>query len=347
MTQNSSVGQDKCPVLWKAVGDELVFCGRVSNTETVTVAVTAFIDTLHQYRRILIDTRVKLDLKGAGWLAAFPEPNRAVQLRSGEDSQDLITASEALEAAADKHPYNYDFLGKAIDTGFRVASLATPERFVLSVQLARLLVGAESVSSVGSNVRLGQPIPLKGVNGGEPYPVLFVDTMTHLRAKTIRIKERELLNQNGNPGHHALNDYLIEYCKVVGTDEVSLPKDGDCEAPEPPDSYVELEPLISTHLRQEQYREPSGNEVPTYDENGDLSAAEDLAPPEKHCTLVGKDWHPQTAPASGWLNLMPGRTKNETGKPSRAKWQTTINLSYYQDFTGGVARWGGFEPPTP
>ena len=59
-----------------------------------------------------------------------------MNLRNSGEASDFLTASEALESAADATPFEYDFLGKAIDTGFLIASFAKPERFVLSVQLA-------------------------------------------------------------------------------------------------------------------------------------------------------------------------------------------------------------------
>ncbi|MBO9466212.1 hypothetical protein J7443_13295 [Tropicibacter sp. R15_0] len=136
---NSGMGEHECPKLWKAVGDELVFCGRVKSKKACVVALNSFVKTLLDYRKRLQDLKVNLNVKGAGWLAAFPEPNRTVELRVRGGQPELLPTSEALEISADEEPFEFDFLGKAIDTGFRVASNAQPERFVLSVQLARLL----------------------------------------------------------------------------------------------------------------------------------------------------------------------------------------------------------------
>lgn len=254
-TQTSRSGSDECPALWKAVGDELVFCGRVNNRTSVMKALMAFIDTLHSYRKLLADEKIPLNVKGAGWLAAFPEPNRAVQLRSLNGNVNFLTASEALEAAADNQPFEYDFLGKAIDTGFRVASLARPERFALSVQLARLLVSAEDGSGFDHWIRFDLPTVLKGVNGGEGYPVLYIDTLKHLEVESIKLKERKLLKQYESPTKSDLSSYLEAYCKVVKTEEILLPLTANETPIQPPATYTEHKAKISEHLEAERGRE--------------------------------------------------------------------------------------------
>lgn len=267
-----TVGNDSCPVVWKAVGDELVFCGRVSNKKAVSVALSAFIEAMHDYRKKLSDDCVDLNLKGAAWLAAFPEPNRAVQVRRMTGNADLISASEALEHAADISPFDYDFLGKAIDTGFRVASTATPERFAISVQLARLIAGEAPGFGFDFEIRFAEPIFLKGVNKGEPYPRLYIDTMTHLPVEGIRKQERKLLNKSAPPSRDDLKAYLDAYCGVVGTDEVMLPTDINDQVTVEPENYTNNRVRIEEHLRQEEAREPRNEE--TLDLRADESTEE-------------------------------------------------------------------------
>lgn len=254
------VGNDLCPSLWKAVGDELVFCGTVSNKKGISLAILAFIDTLHAYRNRLQEQKHNLNLKGAAWLAAFPEPNRAVQLRSVPNELQFFTASEALERAADATPHSFDFLGKAIDTGFRVASTASTECFALSVQLARLLVSLPPGFGFDHDVRFAQPITLKGVNGGEPYPRLYIDTMKHLPSEGVRKKERALLKTDVGLARNELSDYLKEYSSVVGTDEIILPDTSECKraALKLPDSYLSSRELINIHLQGEKGRGEEG-----------------------------------------------------------------------------------------
>ncbi|AUH33811.1 hypothetical protein [Paracoccus tegillarcae] len=268
--KNASVGADTCPQLWKAVGDELVFCGRVTNKKSCAVALHAFVKTLYHYRKALKDQDVELNVKGAGWLAAFPEPNRTVQLRTGHGGPELLPASEALERSADEKPFEFDFLGKAIDTGFRVADKAQPDRFVLSVQLARLLATDGPDLSFGYQVRMERPMVLKGVNKNEPYPLLFIDTMDLLPTRDAKQLEREVLREDESPNPAKVSSYLAAYCKVVGTDEIMLKADSNANEVGFPESYSEHREIISKHLEGEKKTEIDGGN------NGD----EDTLSPE-------------------------------------------------------------------
>ncbi len=279
--KNDLVGTDRGPEIWKAVGDELVFCGRVTNKKSVAASLTAFIKTLHDYRKYLLSEGLDLNVKGAGWIAAFPEPNRAVQLRPIPDKKDFISATEALELAADDRPFDYDFLGKAIDSGFRVATSASPERFALCAQLARLLAGTEPGFGFDYEIRLDQPMLLKGVNRGEPYPALYIDTMAHLKSEALRKKERELLGRHAAPSRERLADYLKMYCDLVGTDEIMLALDAQQAKPAAPTSYSEHRDLMATHLTAERGREFDGTETEVATADADIAAiepGEDLNP---------------------------------------------------------------------
>ncbi|MCD1633013.1 hypothetical protein K7H91_04450 [Martelella mediterranea] len=271
---NELDGDHECPVIWKAVGDELVFCSRVKNKKAVVTAVSAFIDTLHDYRKHLVDEGIDLNVKGSAWLAAFPEPNRAVQLKKTESDEEFFSASEALENAADTRPFDYDFLGKAIDTGFRVASTATRERFTLSVQLARLFTSIPEGSRLSYQIRIDLPTELKGVNKGIPYPMIYIDTMNHLTTKKFRTKEREILQLSSNISNESISEYLQAYCEVVGTDEIVLPENNESETIPPPTSYQKLRDLIATHFDQEKGREPqnsgNGNDDGPSEEDSDI-----------------------------------------------------------------------------
>jgi hypothetical protein len=278
---SGQVGGNPCPSMWKAVGDELVFCGRVSNKKAVATALTAFIKTLCDYRVYLAGEKIEINLKGAGWLAAFPEPNRAIQIRNKDADSEYLSASEALENAADNDPFSFDFLGKAIDTGFRIASLATPERFTLSVQLARLLLNDGTQLGFAHEIRLDEPLQIKGVNGGVPYPVLYLDTLSHLKNEYLRKKERTILKNAYTPPRDQLAEYLNEYCNVVGTEEIMLSIDSESETPDAPTSYKEHRPLITEHLQLERGREFTDASLASDENNGGAETAiagEDLQP---------------------------------------------------------------------
>jgi len=252
----------------------------VENKKSGAVALISFINTLHDYRKKLCDSGVNLNLKGAGWLAAFPEPNRAIQLSRANGSPELFSASEALEQCADNNTFDYDFLGKAIDTGFRVAGTAKPEQLVLSVQLARLLVTTADGADFGHPIRFARPKSLKGVNRDEPYPMLYIDTMMHIPTEKIRKKERQLLGVNDAPDRDAIADYLKAYCEVVGTDEIMLPDDANGAETAVPESYSKHKEMIAAYLSQEQGREydGSGDEEAAQENGAELPDEESLTP---------------------------------------------------------------------
>lgn len=188
----------------------------------------------------------------------------------------MHSASEALEASADTAPFDYDFLGKAIDTGFRVANNAKPERFILSVQLARLVVGGGPELGFGHQVRLDRPSPLKGVNRNEPYPVLYIDTTQHLTTEKTFLLEREILSEDTPPTPAKLNAYLEAYCAVVGTDEIKLKLDATTKNTEPPESYVTFKTLIEKHLQSMVGQEFDGQSGENTEEEGEVAELEGI-----------------------------------------------------------------------
>jgi hypothetical protein len=79
-----------------------------------------------------------------------------------------------------------DFLGPSIDAGFRLATLATPRKMILSVEVAYLLASAKMPTSSEILKFFDWPKiyydgrrDLKGVLGGKPYPVFWIDLHGH------------------------------------------------------------------------------------------------------------------------------------------------------------------------
>jgi len=79
----------------------------------------------------------------------------------------------------DKRGLTRDFVGPSIDTGFRLGTLSTPRKFTISLDLALLLVSVTPSVSIFSPlyVRYDGRQPLKGVLGGRPYPIFWVDML--------------------------------------------------------------------------------------------------------------------------------------------------------------------------
>ncbi|MBO1905626.1 hypothetical protein KHP60_09905 [Microvirga sp. 3-52] len=157
------------PQVWKTIGDEIVFCLRLRTSNDLVKTIAAFVHALQDYGLILERDGGYLDVKGAGWVAAFPVPNITIR-RSGssvDEASDL--RDESFEEEADSAPAQFEFLGTEIDAGFRVARHAAPDRFVLSAQLALLLVSACGESQSPFHFHYHGRETMKGVLNGREY----------------------------------------------------------------------------------------------------------------------------------------------------------------------------------
>lgn len=188
------------PTVWKVAGDELIFTKVLTDHRQAYICVTAWLQTAQEYRKRIKQHSVELDLKCAAWLAGFPVNNAEVMLDHQAagglvacDNGDYIFGNlSRLHAAASRAqdststPDNArirDFIGPSIDTGFRVRSVASPRRFVLSVDLA--LVLAHTLDKLPETWAFG-PLQLyyegrkdlKGVTNGTPYPIFWVNAVT-------------------------------------------------------------------------------------------------------------------------------------------------------------------------
>lgn len=142
---------DAFPRLWKTIGDEILFCCRVTSLAHVAACVTGFLDALDAYGIILDNDGGHMDLKGAGWVAGFPAPNVTVALAGrGDEGAEY---DEDLEAQADLKPERFDFLGNGIDGGFRIAKYAASDRFAASVELMWLLAEAAQRKTLSESSR--------------------------------------------------------------------------------------------------------------------------------------------------------------------------------------------------
>lgn len=186
------------PTVWKAVGDELIFSKVLTDHRQAYMSVLAWLRTVQTYRLRIKEHSGSLDLKCAAWIAGFPINNAEVILDhqspaglTGSDDGDYIFGNLARLHEYSRQIQNdgsqgkggiRDFIGPSMDTGFRVASVASPRRFVLSADLAFMLAHA------AGNLPTTWPLEhlqfyyegrkdLKGVTNGTPYPVFWVNAV--------------------------------------------------------------------------------------------------------------------------------------------------------------------------
>lgn len=246
------------PKIWKTIGDEILFCCRVVSVHHLACCVTAFLKTLDAYGRNLDADRVPLDVKGAGWIAAFPAENISIEIFGGSraasvttDNDDVLT--EKFEAAADAEPHKYDFLGKGIDAGFRVAKNASSDRFTASLELGYILADATDHSFFSGRFSYHGREALKGVNGGRPYPVISIDAERNQSKRLLRTRER-ILTQEPEVTAVALKDFLHAYMENDGIELPSLPSDTNSDA-EPPKSYLQFKTAWHSNVKEMQKRD--------------------------------------------------------------------------------------------
>jgi hypothetical protein len=186
------------PELWKTVGDEVLFTKLIEQPQQVIFCLHAWAATILEIQAEM-RSKHQLDLKSCAWLTDFPIRNVEIALRHGVHESALAPAEDdyfvnnqiALEdyyrnRAAGR--FLRDFIGPSIDTGFRLSSFASSRKLILSVELAYLLSTEQARSRADASLYASGPWitepfvfkydgrqVLKGVLGGNPYPVIWLD----------------------------------------------------------------------------------------------------------------------------------------------------------------------------
>jgi hypothetical protein len=224
------------PKVWKTIGDEILFCTTVTSLRHLSCCITAFLAALDEYGRLLETSGVPLDVKGSGWIASFPAENIAIAVNRSVSIQQNndIDSSEKFELAVDQAPFAYDFLGKAIDTGFRIAKNAATDRFTASIELGFLLAKSSLHNMFSGRFSYHGRETFKGVLNSQPYPVVSIDTERNPDKRNVRSRER-VLTQEQEAQPLALHDFLLEFMRY---ERIELPvivtNEGDKELPYPP-----------------------------------------------------------------------------------------------------------------
>jgi hypothetical protein len=263
------------PVMWKAIGDELVFWQEVESELQVGVSVLASKRALIRYREGLKGEA--LDVKGAAWTASFPYPNRELavprHLGAATDPGEPITTNE--NNLSRPNDFILDFIGPNIDVGFRIASRSTPRKMQVSLEVADVLA---SVEQYLPEYRLfyGGTEELKGVHRGRPYPTFWLDTAG---ADRFAIAEDELLNRRSAGAKQvweaaaaALEAALLPTCWLANADNQrfkSGPKSEIDKASQLIKDHVKANPetpLDSAPLLEESSKSQQETILPSKDE---------------------------------------------------------------------------------
>ncbi len=218
--------------VWKTIGDEIVFSAALVRSADVPTMVRAFRDGVAEYRRDMLAGFPALDIKTAGWTAGFPVGNLAVPLAG--------------------QPPQTDYIGPAMDIGFRLVKEATPRRFMLSVELAFILTRVDPDSCI----RVDKSLDLKGVGRGHRYPALWLDHF-HTESEHCSVWDRLELAEERLTGPaparlpcEDVNAYCRDWLAAIGEPFMIPFIDGDPVLGERPASYLSWLERLTTKTQE-------------------------------------------------------------------------------------------------
>ncbi|WP_132908656.1 hypothetical protein [Sphingomonas sp. BK235] len=247
------------PELWKTVGDEILFTKVLTDYRQLSLALECWISALGKIRSFLKRNDNRLDVKATAWIAGFPVKNKdVVSVKSGSllsaDPQDYFVESGIIlneyytDPGASKA--SIDFVGPSVDVGFRLASHASARRFVVSVGIPYILsLTTPDDDALDQEIKFhfGGAIPLKGVFGGLPYPLFWIDMGESGTAATL--EDRLTGDKPCDPRD------VQKYCAAFYREQTSytfrpfILEDGEHKLTIVPDWYVEkLDKLIENFL---------------------------------------------------------------------------------------------------
>lgn len=176
------------PYLWKALGDELIFCVLLRSPKHARLHLKAFrLALIQAYSKWVAERpHFPINFKGTAWIAGFPIHNTAVPLDAGTP---LSLDSE-----------HFDFVGPLLDIGFRLSKHATPRQLVISVDTAWLLM-ADDDAAGGLDLFYEGRYPLKGVLNDRPYPIFWIDCLdsTDPRNELSQVEDTLLKREAAKP----------------------------------------------------------------------------------------------------------------------------------------------------
>lgn len=235
-----SAGEMDQLTLWKALGDELIFQATLTNYKQALIHILAFRAATEDYLKNIRrgkdsqGDKEGLGLKCAAWLAGFPVCNA------------FIFSSIAGEVE--------DYIGPSIDVGFRLSKFATQRKFIVSVDLALMLV--HDTSSL--EFYFDGEEELKGALNGKRYPIIWI---------RVNADQETLVDALQNKGHakiDALKSYCRDYIKGTGWPLITPFIDGDQIFKNRPEQYDEKYDEVIQYYEEHQYEQ--GENV---DQSGD------------------------------------------------------------------------------
>ncbi len=322
------------PFLWKILGDELIYCKEISQLHQVFVCIHVWKKVIEEYRKKLHKKEKSLDLKSTLWVAGFPYLNAEMAFISqvdelsneyeGEGNTFLKNlmhlkkyyGKENDEPAVKSEKIIIDFIGPAMDTGFRLGKFANNHKMILSIDLAYMLsfekgwyekIGKDTYGFKKIKVGYDGRETLKGVINGKPYPLIWINMLPpdgdglHLEDQ-LRHQEYKLC---GQPKLHVAHDIqdLSKTFLTLNNQYPILPyinNDQKCTDYENPESFYKIPPEHEEKIDyiKEEYRKQikkDAQEQTSLKEKGDKNENPPEQTPESLAkTLTGNIFNKNT-----------------------------------------------------
>lgn len=202
------------PRFWKAAGDELLFVKEITDPLQCLTAILAFRDIqVQQDAHLQRRSEGRLKLKATAWLAGFPNLNKELPLVGSyafdAEAPSTDTMLRIARIQQGTLPHQRDFVGPSIDLGFRLTDLATPRRFIVSVELAYMLADMMIEHDLMDrlNIQVEEGRPLRGILGDKDYPLIWIDTLAHRLPRT----SFEKLISHGTCSADVLRDVCCQF----------------------------------------------------------------------------------------------------------------------------------------
>lgn len=266
------LGINECidPAFWKANGDELIFVKELVDRREILGCIDAWLKALKATRKQLL--LKGLDVKATAWTAGFPVTNSELVFQSAPISSDTpyeddprlqqFSLLERWYENPGSQNLVMDFIGPSVDIGFRLTSHATPRRFIISLDIAYFLAS----TPLAPRVQLIDPVifysgrtELKGVLGGKPYPIFWIDT-----AAGEQFEQREdILLKASHAQRDDIEKFCVEFYRLNST-AMFMPfilKEEGVEYGKFPENYIEALEHLCTRWEEEKVRYSSETQI--------------------------------------------------------------------------------------
>lgn len=229
----------KYSTLWRVIGDEVVFTLFVGSKElihsavesifsllqkiTMTIRYGKFFDTLSSQcinaaQVELLKKQKILSVKAAAWLAAVSEEGVC------SDCDNMKVHYKADE----RNKFILDYLGKDIDTGFRLKALAQDCRLIVNFELAKILYEVSARQNMKNALYIMGYEKLKGVWNGNLYPIIWyynesIATQYYKEAGGKEISFEKSFRYDEYENNVYIKAYLFRKQNLKGEDNIEYP----------------------------------------------------------------------------------------------------------------------------